>query len=311
MDDDFKDMEDLLKKRRDSFVDDLRKENETAKNGNEYYIDRNGTIVYPKGSPSVKVVNEPRNSNNKGRPAKFTTQKGFLNYLKNLSTSRKKSIALTLASVALGATLGAVTLSNLKAHEIDTSTLTTISENYQALNETDLSYSEMKDVITFAENYKALYESKDFSKESLVNAYEEYYRVAGNVIKSKVSNITGINEENICVVARNENHEINYLIVKGHLNDKNLVVVEEVLMHNDEIPSDLLKVVKPYVYAINVNNEGFEGLSDNLKSYAKNLYGGTVNLVNLAEEPLEQGRSFSGIGRKDIKAKDQTPDFEH
>ena len=265
-------------------------------------VDSNGFGFKGYGSRS-KINQENHYKNNN---AHYTAPKGFTDNLKYKQTHRKNSAKLFVAALALAASsFLAVKFLTPKEPKIDTANLRSIASSTM---QDSFERENVQDVINFANEYENLYLSGNIDRQDLAKAYKEFYNVCGNTFKSKVSAITNVDKEDIAVVKDKENLRV----VKGHLDSKGLVVVQDVLIDNDNIPEDLRPVLEAYVRSIDVNKDNVPfsvSSKSQIKNEAKKLRGFTIDLVNLAgQELIFDGQNFnlasfktkSDLGKTDI-----------
>ncbi len=297
--DDFKVTENMLRKNREN-----QKAQERLDKAEAYNLLHSDVIeISPE---NIRVVDDNKTDNNRSN-ARFTTKKGSMQAKKNnLSKSARLAIAAFAAAAGI---LFTVKFFVPKSPEIDTANLKNISTS--DLDDLALDSNEMQELMSFADNFDL-----SISRESLAKNYDKYYEICGNVLKSKVSNITGVSKDEICVVKDNDE----YKIVKGYINDSGLVVSQGTLLSNDEIPDSMRNIVSDYVAAVDLHRENvpFSISSDSqLKKRNNRLKNSIIELVNFAgDELIYDGQSYSlaqvdrahGVSRE--KPNNEKEDYE-
>ena len=290
----------------------LRRNRENNKAKERFYKSQAYSMLDAKvlevGSNSIKYSGSKRKSNSK-QNAHFTAKKGFIDDLRNKQNNLSKSARLAIAAFALAAgSLFAVKFIIPQSPEIDTTNLKNISVT--DFDDLALDSDDIQQIVSFAEDYDLNFSSKRITRDSLAKSYDNYYELCGNVLRSKISNITGVPKDEICVLKDNDE----YSIVQGYVNDSGLVVSQGTLISSDKVPDVLLPVLKDYVDSINVHKEVDPfGLYSNvqLNKRSKRLKNSIIQLLDIADDELVfDGENYElvqvepsrGIGRSDLQS---------
>ena len=131
--------------------------------------------------------------------AKLKAKKSQIAKQKSKPSTRLKAMAIAGAALT-----GLLTISFIikpkENKDIDSSRISAITQDYNALSKTNLSADSLNSLNEYVNEMNELKNSDEITSEDMDKANQEYYNIAGDIIRSKVSSCTGENKNSIVVL---------------------------------------------------------------------------------------------------------------
>lgn len=229
----------------------------------------------------------------------------------------KPSTRLKAMAIAGAALTGLLTISFIikpkENKDIDSSRISAITQDYNALSKTNLSADSLNSLNEYVNEMNELKNSDEITSEDMDKANQEYYNIAGDIIRSKVSSCTGENKNSIVVLDSTASGSgsvtpVSFGVRKDN-NDEGLINATR--LNSGRLSSDIESVAIGYIDSIYYSSADDKDLN---KSFDK-LYDNVNDLTEFATSELNFSKgkfttSEINIDSNDIEIASSQDDVE-
>ena len=229
----------------------------------------------------------------------------------------KPSTRLKAMAIAGAALTGLLTISFIikpkENKDIDSSRISAITQDYNALSKTNLSADSLNSLNEYVNEMNELKNSDEITSEDMDKANQEYYNIAGDIIRSKVSSCTGEDKNSIVVLDSTASGSgsvtpVSFGVRKEN-NDEGLINATR--LNSGRLSSDIESVAIGYIDSIYYSSADDKDLN---KSFDK-LYDNVNDLTEFATSELNFSKgkfttSEISIDSNDIEIASSQDDVE-
>lgn len=213
----------------------------------------------------------------------YKAKKSQITKQKSKPSTRLKAMAIAGAALA-----GLLTISFIikpkENKDIDSSRISAITQDYNALSKTNLSADSLNSLNEYVNEMNELKNSDEITSEDMDKANQEYYNIAGDIIRSKVSSCTGEDKNSIVVLDSTASGSgsvtpVSFGVRKDN-NDEGLINATR--LNSGRLSSDIENVAIGYIDSIYYSSADDKDLN---KSFDK-LYDNVNDLTEFATSEL-------------------------
>ena len=217
------------------------------------------------------------------QPHTYKAKKSQIAKQKSKPSTRLKAMAIAGAALT-----GLLTISFIikpkENKDIDSSRISAITQDYNALSKTNLSADSLNSLNEYVNEMNELKNSDEITSEDMDKANQEYYNIAGDIIRSKVSSCTGEDKNSIVVLDSTASGSgsvtpVSFGVRKDN-NDEGLINATR--LNSGRLSSDIESVAIGYIDSIYYSSADDKDLN---KSFDK-LYDNVNDLTEFATSEL-------------------------
>ena len=226
----------------------------------------------------------PSTRSNSSQTHTYKAKKNQIAKQKSKPSTKLKAMAIAGAALAGLLTLSFITKTK-ENKDIDSSKISEITQDYNALSKTNLSADSLNSLNEYVNEMNELKNSDEITSEDMAKANQEYYNIAGDIIRSKVGSCTGNDKNSIVVLDSTASGSgsvtpVSFGVRRDN-NDEGLINATR--LNSGRLSSDIESVAKGYIDSIYYNSADDKDLN---KSFDK-LYDNVNDLTEFATSELD------------------------